>query len=116
VKDEDQELICRYLLGELPDDEQAELERRYFTDDELFERLLKIEDELIDKYVRGEFSDQECERLEKHFLKSKERHKRVIYAQAVMRALAGMSKDASRHRRRLWGKLKSLLHIKSNNT
>ena len=114
MEDEDQELICRYLLGELPDHEQAELERRYFIDDELFQRLLKIEDELIDKYVRGEFSDQECERLEKHFLKSKEHRKRVIYAQAVKKVIAEMSKDASRHRSRWWDKLKSLLHIKSN--
>ena len=114
MEDKDQELICRYLLGELPDDEQAELERRYFNDDELFERLLKVEDELIDKYVRGEFSDQECERLEKHFLKSEGRRKRVILAQAVMKVMAEMSKGARLHRRRWWNKLKSFLHIKSN--
>ena len=114
MEDEDQELIRRYLLGELSDDEQAELERRYFIDDELFQRLLKIECELIDKYARGEFSDHECERMEKHFLKSKDRRERIAHAQAVMKVIAEMSADKSRHPSSWLSKLKSLLHIKSN--
>ena len=46
----------QYLLGRLPEEEEAELERRYLADDALFEELLAIEDDLRDAYVRGELS------------------------------------------------------------
>ena len=44
----------QYLLGRLPEEAEAELERRYLADDALFEELLAIEDDLRDAYVRGE--------------------------------------------------------------
>ena len=34
-----QEIAKRYLLGELPEDEMAGLEERYFLDDEEFEQF-----------------------------------------------------------------------------
>ena len=38
--------MAQYLLGQLPEEDQAELERRYLADDSLFEELLAIEDDL----------------------------------------------------------------------
>jgi anti-sigma factor RsiW len=116
VEYDDQDLICRYLLGELPDRQQVEFEERYFADDELFERLLLVEDKLIDKYARGEFSGPERERIEKYFLKSQARRKRLMFVQALMRYMASLSEESSRQRRSWWGELKSLLHVKNKDT
>ncbi len=112
AKDDDQELIYRYLLGELPEDEQSELEQRYFTDNALFERLLAVEDELINRYARNESSDEERKRMEAYFLKSQARRKRLMFTQALMRYLASLSEDVSHQRASWWEDLKALLHIK----
>jgi hypothetical protein len=112
VKDEDQELIYKYLLGELSEDQQAGFEHRYFADDALFERLLAAEDELIDRYVRDESSHEERALLGKHFLMSRERRKRVMFSQALVRYMALLSEDVNRQRTSWWDEVKSLLRRK----
>ncbi|MGA9770055.1 MAG: hypothetical protein WBV94_13515 [Blastocatellia bacterium] len=112
AKDDDQELIYRYLLGELPEAEQSELERRYFIDDALFDRLLTIEDELLKRYARNESSDEERQRLESHYLRSQTRRKRLMFTQALVRYLGSLSEDVSHQRASWWEDLKALLHIK----
>ena len=112
AKDDDQELIYKYLLGELPEEQQAELEQRYFADDELFERLMAVEDELINRYARNESSDEERQRIEAYFLVSQPRRKRLMFTQALMRYLASLSEDVSHQRASWWEDLKALLHIK----
>jgi anti-sigma factor RsiW len=112
AKDDDQELIYRYLLGELPEADQSELEQRYFTDDALFERLIAIEDELINRYARNESSDEERQRMESFYLRSQTRRKRLMFTQALMRYLDSLSADVSRQRASWWEDLKALLHIK----
>lgn len=112
AKDDDYELIYKYLLGELSEDQQSELEQRYFADDELFERLIVVEDELIDRYVRDESSDEERQRIETYFLRSPARRKRLMFTQALMKYLASLSADVNRQRASWWEDLKALLHIK----
>lgn len=60
-----QEIAKRYLLGELPEEERAGLEERYFLDDEEFEQFEIAEDELIDRYVRNELSAEDTSRFKK---------------------------------------------------
>ncbi|MCP3978005.1 MAG: hypothetical protein GY716_01565, partial [bacterium] len=55
----DDQLLVRYLLGELPDDDAGDLEQAVLTDGGLFEQLRAIEDDLVDAYVRGELSTRE---------------------------------------------------------
>ena len=45
----DESVIRRYLLGELPEQEQTAVEARYFLDDAFFEQLVAAEKELIGK-------------------------------------------------------------------
>jgi hypothetical protein len=60
--EEDQ--LIRFLLGELDQREQAEVEDRYFADTSRFERLLAVEDDLVDAYVRGELPRARAQALE----------------------------------------------------
>jgi hypothetical protein len=48
----EQESMLRYLLGELSEEEQREIEERYFNDTEYFEGLVKLEENLIDEYTQ----------------------------------------------------------------
>ena len=82
----DQERIERYLLGELPPEEQAELEARYFSDPELLDRIDAAEDDLIDDYVRRELPPAQRLRFESYFLNEK-RLERVRMAEALRNAL-----------------------------
>lgn len=51
--DEQEAVMVRYLLGQSPEDERAQVEERYFSDGEYFDRLLALEDSLIDDFVTG---------------------------------------------------------------
>jgi hypothetical protein len=88
-KRDNHELIFRYLLGEMAEEDQTRLERGYFAEDGLFEELLVVEDELIDSYARGEFSEHERKRIERHFLRSRTRRERFMFARALIEYSAG---------------------------
>jgi anti-sigma-K factor RskA len=76
-------LIARYLLGELPEDQQVEIEDRAFSDKDYLASITAVENDLIDEYVRGELSATERQRFETRFLASAERRKRVEFATAL---------------------------------
>lgn len=112
---DDPKIITAYLLGELSEHEQEQLEARYFADDALFEQLLAIEDELIDRYARGEISGPERLRLERHFMKSPARRKRVRFAEALLRHISLLAADVHRQRLSWWRELAALLRLKEPN-
>jgi hypothetical protein len=77
-----EELIARYLLGELPEEQQVEIEDRAFSDKEYLAAITAVENDLIDEYARGELSPADRQRFESRFLASAERRKRVEFAKA----------------------------------
>jgi hypothetical protein len=83
TKSSDGELIVRYLLGELPEEEQARVEDRAFSDREYMQNILAAESDLIDEYVRGELSDAARRQFESRFLASSERRQKVEFARAL---------------------------------
>jgi hypothetical protein len=64
-KAKEDEVIARYLLGSLTEQEQSALEERFFADNEFFERMLEVEEDLIDEYLQDELPDSEHEQMEK---------------------------------------------------
>lgn len=88
----------KYLLGELSEQEQSQLEERFFSDAGLSELLSEAEDDLVDRYVRGELSANELERVESHFLISERRRRKVDLARALFHAerAAGTSAAAAK--------------------
>jgi hypothetical protein len=109
--DSDQEKrMAQYLLGQLSEQEQTELERQYMMDDALFEELLAVEDELRDTYVRGELSRADRQAFEERLLtlphqKEKEKFARTLRQYLVQ---AGTPAGPMAH---LVAKWKSLLRI-----
>src|ERR1051325_6273806 len=78
-----EKLIARYLLGELPEEQQVEIEDRAFSDKDYLASITAVENDLIDEYVRGELSGADRQRFETRFLASAERRKRVEFAKAL---------------------------------
>jgi hypothetical protein len=84
--DADDDLLVRYLLGELPDDERERLQDAYFTDDVLFARLLVAEDDLIDAYARGTLTEAQRRRFEQRFGPSPVQARRLKFARLLQDA------------------------------
>lgn len=78
-------LIARYLLGELSEEQQIEIEDRAFADKEYLATITAVENDLIDEYVRHDLSASDRSRFEERFLASAERRKRVEFAKALAR-------------------------------
>jgi hypothetical protein len=79
-KADNEKILLRYLLGELDEKEQKQIELRYFDDDEFFHHLQVVEDDLIDRYVRQKLSGTELNRFESYYLRSAQRYQRVEVA------------------------------------
>jgi len=80
---DNEKLISQYLLGELPEEQQVQIEDRAFSDKEYLATITAVENDLIDEYVRGELSATDQQRFENRFLASAERRKRVEFAKAL---------------------------------
>jgi len=82
-----EKLINRYLLGELPEEQQVEIEDRAFSDQEFMAIITAAENDLIDEYVRKQMSAADQGRFESRFLASESRRKRVEFARALTQLL-----------------------------
>jgi len=64
----DEKSMVRYLLGDLPAEEEARIEDRAFADRDYMGALDAAEADLIDAYVRGELSQAERRKFENRYL------------------------------------------------
>ena len=78
-----EKLIAQYLLGDLPEEQQVQIEDRAFSDKDYLASITTVENDLIDEYVRGELSVADRKRFETRFLASAGRRKRVEFAKAL---------------------------------
>ncbi|HKR11569.1 MAG TPA: hypothetical protein VJT15_05915 [Pyrinomonadaceae bacterium] len=76
-------VIRQYLLGELAEPEQEQLEQRVITDPDYKEEVLITEEELLEEYVNGTLSPRELELFTKVYSSSPARRRKVKIAQAL---------------------------------
>lgn len=79
------ELIRQYLLGQLTDQEQQRLEKRFMTDGEYREEVLIAEEELIEDYLDDSLSTEDKRRVVSHFLTTPQQKQRLEVAKALGR-------------------------------
>jgi hypothetical protein len=91
----DEVLLVRYLLGNLTEEEQVQVEDRAFEDAEYLGALEAAEADLIDSYVSGELSEAERRGFEHRFLTSPQRRGKVEFARALARVVAESKADVS---------------------
>lgn len=73
----DAQLLTRYLLEDLGEEERERLEEEYLADDDLYMRLMVAEDELITAYVQEELSRGDRAKFEKAYLTNPRRLQKV---------------------------------------
>jgi len=80
--------MADYILGNLPEADEARLEAEYLADPRLQEQLLFVEDELVDAYVQGRLSTADQAHLEARFLASPRGRRKLEFLHSLSR-LAG---------------------------
>jgi anti-sigma factor RsiW len=76
-------ILIRYLLGDLPEEQQVEIEERAFRDQGYLKTMQAVETDLIDEYVRDGLPERDRIRFEARFLASEERRRKVGFAKAL---------------------------------
>jgi hypothetical protein len=83
--EEKKELMMRYLLGETREQEQIEVEDRYFHDPDFYLEMLAAEDELIRDYAHQRLSRRARGQFEQHFLASPRRRQKFETTRELIR-------------------------------
>ena len=87
--DYDDQLIVRYLLGSVSEEETERLDGLSIADDEFAARLQVVENDLVDDYVRGDLSDETIERFDSYYLASQKRCEKVAFARGLQSFIDG---------------------------
>ncbi len=89
MKDErtNEERLARYLLGQLPEEEQQKIEQHAFDDDEFYGQLLEVEDDLRCAYAQGTLPLAQKELFEKRFLIFADERKKLALARDMIAVL-----------------------------
>src|SRR5262245_55733174 len=82
----DEPLLLRYLLGELPEEEQVQVEDRAFSDPDFLVALETAEADLIDAWVRRDLPQSQRRAFEARFLNSPQRRRKVEFASDLAKA------------------------------
>src|SRR4030095_5471069 len=115
MKDEadNEKLLIRYLLGDLPEEQRLQVEGVFLSDDQRYERMLALEDELFYDYAQNKLSPGEREQFEKRFLSSERNRKKAMTVSALTRKMSesapvetSESGASDREPQRFWQSLK----------
>lgn len=82
------ERIKGYLLGQMAEGDESQVEARLLTDREFYEELSIVEDELIDQYLAGALSVSDRQSFESHFVSSSERQQKIRFARALRKCVS----------------------------
>lgn len=78
------ELLTRYLLGDLPAQQAEQLDELSVTDDEFAWRLNEVENDLVDGFVRGELEGETLQKFRSDYLSSSRRRQKVEFAAGLL--------------------------------
>lgn len=110
----DDNLMLRYLLGDLPETEQLRLEECFFTDDEFYQQMLALEDELKYDYAQGLLTTTQRAQFEQRFLATPEKRQQAAVAGLLLDKLSKTDlppTDAPPARRAWWQILSALFSM-----
>ncbi len=78
------ELLTRYLLGDLPADQAEKLDELSVVDDELAWRLNGVENDLVDDFVRDELRGDSLKKFRSFYMASARRRQKVEFAAGLL--------------------------------
>jgi periplasmic protein TonB len=89
LREPDDELVVRYLLGRLSASEREVYEAAYFSYPSAADDLLAVEAELIDAYLKDELDSRERRDFERRYFTTREMRARVAAARSFNAFLVG---------------------------
>ncbi len=95
--DGEEQLLTRYLLGTLPEDEAERLDERSIADDDFALRLDAVENDLVDAFLRGELPADLQEQFRSSYLSSPRRVEKLEFAKALRRLKEKKAAAAGEH-------------------
>ena len=114
-KTKQEDLMVRYLFGELTEEGQSQIEEQFLTDNEYFEQLRSVEDALIDDYVQGALNEYERRKVEELLLSSPRQASEIGFVRDLISSISEKPSVEENEQRptqvKHSGKLKSLLAI-----
>src|SRR5215813_5331093 len=84
-----EDLIERYLLGELSVAERTALENEYLADKAKYDQVCRVEDDLLYRYARGALSQADRECVERQYLTNPWRRRHLEFAKALAQVIDG---------------------------
>src|SRR5215813_8033738 len=93
------DLIERYLLGELSEAGRTALENEYLVDKARYDQVCRIEDDLLDRYARDALSPADRERVERQYLTNPWRRRHLEFAKSLAQVIDGESATRSAAKR-----------------
>ncbi len=81
----DENLLRRYLLGNVSPNEAELCDEASIVDDNFAEKLEAIENDLLDAYVWSELKGEELAQFEAHYLASPLRRDKVYFARSFQK-------------------------------
>jgi CHAT domain-containing protein len=94
--------IRAYLLGQLTEEDDEQVEVRLLTEPDFAEEYDMVVNEVTDDYIAGKFEGEELKNVEEYFFKSRERRNKLKFALALKRRKSEI--DADKRRTKSWFK------------
>lgn len=96
ISGESEQMLTKYLLNEVSEEERERIEEQIFTDRDFFEQVRTAEMRLIDRYVLGEMTADEQERFKSRYLSVPEHRRRVREAKLFHERLQSVRSESAR--------------------
>jgi hypothetical protein len=113
---ETQDLINRFLLGKLSEDERAGVEKRFLSDNDFFEQVLAAEDGLIDQYLLGALSKEDMSEARALFESSRLQQDKLESTRSLISLIQSSSSGSMNERAGSIGTLNSAETYKSKSS
>ena len=94
ISEQDQDLLRRYVLGQLREDDELSVELRLLSNSDYGEEMEIVTDSLIDDYVANRLSNDDRTRLEQRFRESDKWHTKLKFALALQKSTEGRARKS----------------------
>jgi hypothetical protein len=81
------DLLVRFLLDEMSEEERVQIENRFLADNEFFESLLAAESALLDQYAQGKLSGHKLKQAQSLFESSSSQKRDVEFTKELIAAV-----------------------------
>ncbi len=88
-----EEMLRRYLLDDVSDEEQREIEERFFEDDSFFDEMNALEDELFFDYKQNRLNAKENAAFEQKFLNTPQDREKAAFAEAFLQSTEELAEE-----------------------